>query len=312
MSRLVTVFGATGNQAGSVIAHILSSPTLSSKYSLRAVTRDPTSPAATGLAAKGVDVVKADLKDAGSVKKAIMGSYAVFGATNYWEIHCKDGEIEQGKNIADASKAAGVTHLIWSSLPHTTKLTGGTLTKLSHFDSKAEVEEYIEKIKGDLIATYYRPAGFMTNFKQSINPGPDGAPTYFAPLDTTKTHFPVIDVKSDTGKYVAGILEAGASANGAHVNGVGEWLTPTQIVETLSKIIGSSVVFKQVPPEIFKSFLPPAIAEELTENLLLIKDFSYYGLGSELQQTESDRFLLPGTKLTTWEQFVKENGPWKW
>jgi hypothetical protein len=37
------VFGATGNQGGSVIKNFLGSPELSKLYQLRAVTRDPSS-----------------------------------------------------------------------------------------------------------------------------------------------------------------------------------------------------------------------------------------------------------------------------
>ena len=312
MSRIFTVFGATGNQGGSVIATILSHPNLSSKYSVRAVTRDPSSSAAVALAGKGCDVVKADLKDLASVRRAVSGSYAVFGVTNFWEIFNKAGETEQGKNIADASKESGVTHLIWSSLPHATKLTGGALAQIHHFDSKAEVEEYIEKIKGDMLATYFRPGGFTTNFKQSINVGPDGVPTYFAPFHPTETRFPLIDVVADTGKYIAGILEAGKSANGAQINAVSQWLSPQEITDILTKASGTKVNFAQVPPEVFKTFLPGAMAEELTENMLLIRDYSYYGLGAETKQEESDRFLLQGTKLTSWEEFVGKNRPWKW
>ena len=38
-----------------------------------------------------------------------------------WEIFSKDAEITQGRNIADACKAAGVSHFIWSSAAHAGK-----------------------------------------------------------------------------------------------------------------------------------------------------------------------------------------------
>lgn len=82
MSKALTVFGATGNQGGSVIASVLGNPKLSSEYKLRAITRDPSKPSAKALADKGVETVKADLNDKESVKRAIEGSSAVFGVTN--------------------------------------------------------------------------------------------------------------------------------------------------------------------------------------------------------------------------------------
>jgi uncharacterized protein YbjT (DUF2867 family) len=58
MSEIITVFGATGNQGGSVVDAILNDPALSSRFMIRAVTRDAFKPAAKELAAKdGVEVV---------------------------------------------------------------------------------------------------------------------------------------------------------------------------------------------------------------------------------------------------------------
>lgn len=57
MSKILTVFGATGNQGGSVIEAILADPALSKEYKIRAITRDTSKPAAKALAAKGAEVV---------------------------------------------------------------------------------------------------------------------------------------------------------------------------------------------------------------------------------------------------------------
>lgn len=57
MSKIITVFGATGNQGGSVIAHLLKDATLSKEYKIRAVTRDQSKPAAKALADKGCELV---------------------------------------------------------------------------------------------------------------------------------------------------------------------------------------------------------------------------------------------------------------
>jgi uncharacterized protein YbjT (DUF2867 family) len=56
MSKLITVFGATGNQGGSVIKHILADAQLSSEFKIRAITRDVNKPAAKALAEKGVEL----------------------------------------------------------------------------------------------------------------------------------------------------------------------------------------------------------------------------------------------------------------
>lgn len=57
MSKLLTVFGATGNQGGSVIKTVLGHAQLSKTYKIRAITRDATKPAAVSLKEQGVEVV---------------------------------------------------------------------------------------------------------------------------------------------------------------------------------------------------------------------------------------------------------------
>jgi hypothetical protein len=56
MAKLITVFGATGNQGGSVIQHILADPVLSKEFKIRGITRDPSKPVAQALAQRGVEV----------------------------------------------------------------------------------------------------------------------------------------------------------------------------------------------------------------------------------------------------------------
>lgn len=72
---VITVFGATGTQGGSVIAHLLSSD---KPYRVRAVTRDPSKPAGKQLEEKGCDVIKAEMGDPAQVEEAIKGAHVVF------------------------------------------------------------------------------------------------------------------------------------------------------------------------------------------------------------------------------------------
>lgn len=57
--KILVVFGATGNQGGSVINSILNDPTAAAQFEIVGVTRDPSKPAAVALAARGVKPVKA-------------------------------------------------------------------------------------------------------------------------------------------------------------------------------------------------------------------------------------------------------------
>ena len=61
MSKILTVWGATGNQGGSLIRAVLADPVLSKEFKVRGVTRDVNKPAAKELAAQGVEMVSVSL-----------------------------------------------------------------------------------------------------------------------------------------------------------------------------------------------------------------------------------------------------------
>lgn len=57
MSKIITVFGATGNQGGSVIRSLLADPVLAKEYKIRGITRDVTKEAAKKLSSQGVEMI---------------------------------------------------------------------------------------------------------------------------------------------------------------------------------------------------------------------------------------------------------------
>ncbi|KAI5899222.1 NmrA-domain-containing protein [Schizophyllum commune H4-8] len=301
--QIITVFGATGKQGGSVVDSILGDATASSKFSVRAVTRDATKPNAKALVAKGAEVVSANLDDKESLRSAIKGSYGVFAVTNFWEYIDGDREIAQGKNIADASKEEGVQHLIWSSVLNVTKLTKGVLSQVAHFDSKATVEEYIRDL--GIPATFFLAGFYMSNFpgdmlsaspdrKWKLNlPMPDDAP------------IPLFAAEYDTGKFVKAIFLKREETLGKRVYGATAYTTPVQIIDGFNKVYGKHEVYKRLTGEEYKATLaakgyPEALQEEMLQNMRLVYEFGYYG-GDNLDWSVS----LVDEPLTTWEEYIK-------
>jgi len=120
MSRkLAVVVGAAGGQGGSVVAALLKSP---ETYKVHVITRHPSSDAAKALAAKGVEVISADLNDIDSLIPAFKGTNLIYGVTNFFESFFtesaeKSMEVEylQGTNIAKAAArtaSLGPLHLL--------------------------------------------------------------------------------------------------------------------------------------------------------------------------------------------------------
>ncbi|KAL8802531.1 MAG: hypothetical protein Q9182_003771 [Xanthomendoza sp. 2 TL-2023] len=283
MSKIFTVFGATGNQGGSVIESILGNSKLSSEYKIRGVTRDPSKPKGQALAEKGVEVVKADLSDKESIQKVINGAHVVFAVTNYWEYMSKDIEVTQGKNIADACKAAGVSLLIWSSIPHAGKMTNGKLSHLPHFDAKADVADYIREQK--IPASFLNAGCFMSNFIGPLQKSDEGITLTINLHPDTK--MPLFDAAGDTGKFVAGILLNPSESLNKDIYAATGWYTPTDVVNAIEDFSGKKTTFNEVPDETFKQFLPEAIGEEMMETFMLVKDYAYYGPGGDKILEES-------------------------
>jgi hypothetical protein len=114
---IITVTGATGAQGGGLARALLADP--SGEFAVRAVTRKPDGDAARALASQGAEIVTADLDDVASLRRVFDGAYGAFCLTNYWEHMSPDKEIAQAKNLADASRASGVIHALWSTLEDT-------------------------------------------------------------------------------------------------------------------------------------------------------------------------------------------------
>ena len=147
MAKIIAVLGATGSQGSGLVRAILADP--NGGFSARAITRDPSKDKAKALAAAGAEVVSADLDNVESLKKAFAGAHGVYAVTNFWEHFSGEKEIQQAKNIAEAAKAAGAKHVIWSTLEDTRKLMSADDTRMPmlqgkyrvpHFDAKAEAD----------------------------------------------------------------------------------------------------------------------------------------------------------------------------
>ena len=181
------------------------------------------------------------------------------------------------------------------------------------------MERYIEehKSKTGTLASYYMPAFFMSNFSGMgmINPGPDGTLTFAVPFSPSAI-IPMIDINKDTGAWVWGAIEAGSAADGVQIQAAGDWITGQEIVDIFTKYGGAGEVkFWEAPRDTYKSWLVPKmgdyIAEEFTQNMDLIGEFSYYGKGTESKQQAADKLLYNGQHKTSFKEYVEQNKPFK-
>ncbi|KAJ6108190.1 hypothetical protein N7523_009513 [Penicillium sp. IBT 18751x] len=299
MSKLITVFGATGNQGGSVIDAILGDAQLSKEFKVRGITRDTTKKSAQDLAKRGVEVVSADLGSTDSLTAALKGSHTVFLVTNYWETMSADIEYSQGKNVADVSKAVGVSHLIFSSLHHVTEETKGRLSHVPHFDSKANIEKYIRA--SGVGCSFILPGYYMSNFTSMLKRGEDGTYQLFFPV-SNQAKFPLFDAADNTGLFVKALIKHADQLKNKRILAAAKYYTPEEIVDTFSQVTGKKAAFIQITPDQYKAALPAAVAQEFLENQLFVEEPGYY-LGEPLEPS----LKLLDSEPTTWAEFVKKN-----
>ena len=115
--KIIAVVGATGAQGGGLVRAILADT--SGEFAARAITRDVNSPKAQELARLGAEVVAANVDDVESLKRAFAGAYGAFCVTFFWDHFSAEKEMAEARNMAEAAKAAGVQHVIWSTLEDT-------------------------------------------------------------------------------------------------------------------------------------------------------------------------------------------------
>jgi uncharacterized protein YbjT (DUF2867 family) len=305
--RIIAVVGATGAQGGGLVRAILADP--AGGFAARALTRKTDSEKAKALAKLGAEVVAADLDDVESLKRAFAGAYGAFCLTSYWEHFSPEKELAQVGNMARAAKAAGVRHVIWSTLEdtrHWVPLSDNRMPtlmgkyKVPHFDSKGEADELFRD--AGVPTTWLLTSFYWENFVffgMGPKKGPDGKLALTYPLGDKK--LPAIAVE-DIGKCAYGIFKRGSEFIGKKVGIAGEHLTGAQMAAAMSKALGQEVRYNAVTPEVYRSLGFPG-AEDLGNMFQFKRDFNDYFCGA--RNPALARSLNPA--LQTFDQWLAEN-----
>jgi uncharacterized protein YbjT (DUF2867 family) len=203
------------------------------------LTRSSDSPAAQALADAGAEVVEGDMDDRASLDAAAKGVYGIFSVQNFWLPGVgAEGEIRQGKNLADAAQAAGVQHFVFSSVGGAERNSG-----LAHFESKWQIERYITEM--DIPATILRPVAFMDNFNWSRPQITNGTLPGMGLLPETPLQRIAVD---DIGAYAVLAFENPAEYIGQAIELAGDEQTNEQMVEIFTRVIGRPVTLEQPEP----------------------------------------------------------------
>jgi len=301
--KIIAVVGATGAQGGGLVRAILSNP--GSGFAVRALTRDINSDSAKALKELGAEVIAADVDNADSLKSAFEGAYGVFGVTFFWHHFSPEQEMQQAKNIADASKAAGVKHVIWStledsrnwiSLDNDSMPTLMEKYKVPHFDAKGEADNYFREI--GLPVTIMRTSFYWDNFIHfGLGPQKIEEGKYAITFPMGDAKLPGIAAE-DIGKCALGVFKNSSEYIGKTLGIAGESLTGRELAESMSKSLNINVAFNDIDPSIYRSFDFPG-AEDMGNMFQMKRDYNEQFVAN--RDLEESRKLNPDLQdFNTW------------
>ncbi|KAL4941492.1 hypothetical protein BDV06DRAFT_180461 [Aspergillus oleicola] len=298
-SPLLVVLGATGKQGGSVLSYFLSLP--SSPYTLRGVTRDPSSSKSIALDSRGVEMVAANFDDPSSLDAAFKGATAIFSVTDFWipffdpserqkaaasgqsiGERCRDLEVQQNKNIIDAAaRVPMLERFVFSSMADSNKLSNGKYAHNYHFESKGIAEEYggtnhpalWEKTSvlfaGLYLENWLGNGGVL--LRPKLNKAKDTIVLTLGDVLGTAP-FPCYSAVDDTGALVHALLSAPPVKR---FIGVNEWLSVRDVASLLAEILGKKIEFVNEDPNLDQG--DPDLAREMGDMMGFCVEFGYDG-----------------------------------
>lgn len=218
------------------------------------------------------------------------GAYGAFFVTNpFGPTSCPtpDVETKQAKTFAEAAKAVGLKHAIWSTtedprvevplssnmLPSLTRpISGGSQKdfKIPHFECKADGD--VSFIENGVPTTFLMPGFYYENFFTYFPlKREDGKLSFTIPLGESKLAWISAE---DIGNVCYTIFKQPEVTLGQRIGISSEHLTMSETAAKLSAALGEVVIHnKFVTAEIFRTFGFPG-CEELANMFQYERDFS--------------------------------------
>jgi len=280
-NKIIAVTGGTGQQGGEVARKLLADG-----WTVRVLTRDLNKPAAQELKSLGAEIVAGDMDDRAQLDAAFDGAYGVFSVQNFWLPNVGfEGEVRQGKNVADAAKAAGVGHLVYSSVGAAHRGMGQ-----KHFESKWIIEQHIHAL--DIPYTILRPAFFMGNYNWSRAQILNGTLTSLGLRPEKEIQSIAVE---DIGVFAVLAFANPEQYIGKTIELAGDELTESQIVDTFTKVIGRPV-----------KLIMPSEEDGRRSDEEMKAMFNFFNGEAYAADIPALRKLHPG--LLTLEQYLRQNG----
>ena len=272
--RTILITGVTGQQGGAV-AKVLKG----TEFHLRGLTRKPESERAVTLARQGVDIVKGDLDDELSLRRALDGAWGVFGVQNAGEAGVEREEA-QGKRLATLAREAGVEHYVYTSVGSAHMQTG-----VPHFDNKWRIEETVRALRFPS-HVILRPVFFIENLVAPFSL--QGSTLAWALKPQTKLQMIAVE---DIGWFGAQAFTKAAALNRREIDLAGDVRTMEEAAKILTEALKRPISFAQTPIE--------QVRQYSKEMALMLEWFENVGYSADIAGLERE-FGRQLTKLPDW------------
>lgn len=250
-----------------------------SGFHLRGLTRKPESERATELARRGIEIVKGDLDDEATLRRALAGAWGVFGVQNAGEAGVEREEA-QGKRLGKLAREAGVEHYVYTSVGSADKQTG-----VPHFDNKWRIEETVRGLRFPS-HVILRPVFFMENLVAPFSL--HGSTLAWALGPDTKLQMIAVE---DIGWFGARAFTDAAALNRREIDLAGDVRTMSEAAEALTEALGRPIALAQTPIEPVRQY-----SEEMA---LMLEWFERVGYHADIAGLERE-FGRKLTKLPDW------------
>jgi uncharacterized protein YbjT (DUF2867 family) len=277
----VLVSGATGQQGGA-LARIL----LGRGHRVRAFVRRPDSFVAKELERLGAELAEGDFEEPSSIETAARGTDALFIVATPFEAGM-EAETRHGIAAADAAKATGVEHLVYSSVADADKDTG-----IPHFDSKREVEKHIEGL--GIPYTIVAPVYFMDNLLApwTLPQLKEGRFPMALPSSRPLQQIALSDIAS----FTALVLENRKEFLDRRVDLASDELAGEEVAEILTRITGHEIHYVELPLEQVRQ----AMGED---GARMFEWFDEVGYSADIEALRREH---PEVRWHTFEEWAKE------